>query len=183
MTITALLSSSPSRGESQAAIENEKNIICGYSIRGKALNNIKNIESTTNNGIQINKISTTLLVDNKNILARINISCYNPTPHTTEEPTSAKLEIEKEDAGGRYYRIINWEKEIHGSNWQGTMTYVNSIFGDGHRSAVPDQFLACPKASNNPCFYVNIGPSTPLSKRESMQIKNLIKDISTTPQP
>lgn len=58
------------------------------------------------------------------------------------------------------------------------MTYVNSIFGDGQRSATPDQFLACPKNSRNPCFYIDIDPSTPLSKREALQIKNIIKDIS-----
>ncbi|MDU4255988.1 hypothetical protein [Pseudomonas sp.] len=115
-TITALLLSNPIRGESQATTENEKNIICDYKIRGKTLNNIKNIESTTSSRIQTNKISTTIGAGDKNILARINISCYNPIPITTEESTSAKLEIEKGDFGGRYYRIVNWEKEIHGSN-------------------------------------------------------------------
>lgn len=182
-TIAIALNSATSGGESQSVIKSGKNHFCGYSISGNTLKNTKNIDSETRNGVQTNKISIIIEAGKKNIPASINISCYTAPPLTTEEPTRAKLEIEKEDSGGRYYRVVNWEKEMHGRNWVATIAYVNSIFGDGHKSAIPDQFLACPKASNNPCFYVNIDPSTPLSKRESMQIKNLIKDISITPQP
>lgn len=97
---------------------------------------------------------------------------------THKKTTSAKLEIEKEDSGGRYYRIVNWEKEVRGKNWQGTMAYANSIFGDGEKSAIPNQFLACPKPALNPCFYIHITTPTKLSKRDLSQIINTMKDIS-----
>ncbi|WP_448683160.1 hypothetical protein [Pseudomonas nicosulfuronedens] len=181
IAFTVLLLSSTSRSESRPAIKNGENNFCGYNISGKTLERIENIESTTSNGIQKNKITTTIKTEKNLIKADIEISCYTTSSPTTTEPRSAKSEIELEDSGGRYYRIVNWEKEIRGKNWLGTMAYVNSIFGDGEKSAIPNQFLACPKPPRNPCFYIHIATPIQLSKRESIQIIKAMKDISIKP--
>jgi hypothetical protein len=181
IAITVLLLSSTSRSESRPAIRNEENNFCGYNISGQTFERIENIESTTNNGIQKNKITTTIKIGRNLIKTDIEISCYTTSSPATTEPRDAKSEIEFEDSGGRYYRIVNWEKEVRGKNWLGTMAYVNSISGDGEKSAIPNQFLACPKLPRNPCFYLHITTSTKLSKRDSMQIINAMKDISIKP--
>lgn len=173
---TILLLSDTSRSESRPTIKKEENNFCSYSISGKTFERIEKIESTKNNKMQTHTITTRIEVDKKQIPARINISCYIHT-QPKKEPTSAKLEIEKEDSGGRYYRIVNWEKEAQGKNWKGTIAYVKSIFGDGQVNAIPDQFLICPNTSRNPCFYINM--PTNLSRSGSRKIKNILMDIST----
>jgi len=181
IAITALFLSSTSRSESRPTIRNEENNFCGYNISGKTFERIENIESTTNNGIQKNKITTTIKTGRNLIKTDIEISCHTTSSPATTEPRGAKSEIELEDSGGRYYRIVNWEKVVQGKNWLGTMAYVNSIFGDGENSAIPNQFLACPKLAPNPCFYIHIATPTKLSKRDSTQIINSMKDISIKP--
>jgi hypothetical protein len=181
VAVSTAIASTTSRSESPSTVEPETRKFCGYNIEGNLSENIKNVESTTSNNIQKNKISTEIKSGKNLIKADIEISCYTTSPPVTIEPRSAKSEIELEDSGGRYYRIVSWEKEVRGKNWQGTMAYVNSIFGDGEKSAIPNQFLACPKLALNPCFYIHIATPTKLSKRDSTQIINAMKDISIKP--
>ncbi|MBD9503194.1 hypothetical protein IB256_20565 [Pseudomonas sp. PDM17] len=181
VAISTAIVSTTSRSESSSTADPETREFCDYTIGGNLLKNIINIESTTNNGIQKNKITTTIKTGKNLIEADIEISCYTTSSPAITEPRDAKSEIETEDSGGRYYRIVNWEKEVQGNNWLGTMAYVNSIFGDGEKSAIPNQYLVCPKLPHNPCFYIHIATPTKLSKRDSMQIINTMKDISIKP--
>ena len=181
IAILTLLISSNGDGESRGPKNPEAKEFCGYGIEGKLAGKVTNINSEAKNGIRQEKINATIKLGKRQIPVSIEFSCHTSPATTTEEIRNAKSEIETEDSGGRYYRIVNWEKEIRGKNWLGTMIYVNAIFGDGEKSTIPDQFLACPKASRNPCFYINVAPSTHLSKAESMQVKKLLVDISIEP--
>ncbi|MDN6859218.1 hypothetical protein QO207_21715 [Pseudomonas sp. CAN2814] len=181
VAISTAVTSTTSRGESPSTVEPETRKFCNYYIDGNLSRNIKNIESTTNNGIQKNKITTTIKAGKNLIKTDIEISCYTTSSPASTEPRGAKSEIELEDSGGRYYRIVNWEKEVRGKNWLGTMAYVSSIFGDGERSVIPQQFLTCPNLPRSPCFYIHISTPTQLSKGDSIQIINAMKDISIKP--
>ncbi|MFV3308002.1 hypothetical protein ACNFBT_22270 [Pseudomonas sp. NY15181] len=186
IVIMALLFSSTSKGDLNTPEKSETKDYCGYHIEGKLAKEIINAGSETNNGIRRKTVVTTIDLGTRNIPASIEFSCYASTQPSTEENKTAKSEIEREDSGGRYYRIVNWERPIKGKNWPGTIAYVTTIFGDGEKITVPDQFFICPKKSNNPCFYINIDLTTRLSSSDSKKVQKILSDISIkqkTPSP
>lgn len=176
--ILILSTSSTSRGESHPPENSEENELCGYRIEGELAKEINTINSEAKNGMRRKNIDATIELGTRDIPVSIEFSCHTSIAPSTEISKTAKSEIEKEDSGGRYYRIVNWEKSINGKNWSGTMAYINTTFGDGEKITAPDQFFICPNESKNPCFYINIDQTIHLSTSESKRIQQILSDIS-----
>ncbi|WP_155888014.1 MULTISPECIES: hypothetical protein [Cupriavidus] len=90
---------------------------------------------------------------------------------------TAKEEIEAEDLGGRYARIVSWQRNYRADNFAGTIAYVNSLFGDGEKSAIPEYFLVCPEVPGFSCFSMEIGNINRLTKNEVFCIINILEDL------
>jgi len=97
-------------------------------------------------------------------------------------PLTARGEIANEDSGGRYSRHVVWERRYSGSNWSGTIAYVDSIFGDGSRLRIPAYILTCPKDVGLTCFSLEFERND-LTSEEVDEIPNLIHGIFLANSP
>ncbi|MBY4766743.1 hypothetical protein [Burkholderia ambifaria] len=97
-------------------------------------------------------------------------------------PLTARGEIANEDSGGRYSRHVVWERRCSGSNWSGTIAYVDSIFGDGSRLRIPAYILTCPKDIGLTCFSLEFERDD-LTSEEVDEISNLIHGIFVSNSP
>jgi hypothetical protein len=98
---------------------------------------------------------------------------------TSNVIVSAEEIIKLEDAGGRYYRIVSWEKEVISNSNRWSVAYVNSIFGDRIKSKIPDFFLACPSSQRLSCVNLEITNRVFLTDGEKHAlIKSIFENIS-----
>jgi len=93
-------------------------------------------------------------------------------------PRTARDEIRAEDSGGRYFRIITWQKVYRAENFNGTIAYINSIFGDGIKTASPEYFLVCPESDDMTCFSMEVKSKFKLTKIEKKEILKLLSNIN-----
>lgn len=82
--------------------------------------------------------------------------------------------IKEEDAGGRYFRHVAWQREIHGNNWQGIIAYSDYLFGDSEKIPTYD-YLVCQKYSQ--CFSYSINTDPKLNAHEIESALGLLKTI------
>lgn len=112
----------------------------------------------------------------KKTVARILFNC---TSEGSSAPygqllTPAQL-IQREDAGGRYFRHVAWQKKISGRNWSGLVAYSDYLFGDGQKS-LTYTYLICPISLQ--CFYFEINPQIRLTSKEREAGLDLMRGIS-----
>jgi hypothetical protein len=128
----------------------------------------------------------------KKIQGKMSFSCFNESSNSqkntdvkTNDTASvstlaltAKEIIRNEDSGGRYMRLIAWEKKINTKNWAGTVAHVNTIFGDKTKIKVPDFFLICPASLQMSCIGVELPDKLILTNLEkNFLVDFLIKNI------
>ena len=108
------------------------------------------------------------------------------SPRVVQKRTAADV-IVSEDSGGRYSRIVAWQRKYKGNGWDGSIAYVNSMFGDQVKLESPDYFLICPNNSDYPCFSFEVLKER-LNRKESDRIPGMLGGIgiidlrSTTPE-
>lgn len=103
-----------------------------------------------------------------------------PIESIPSKGTSARAVIEDEDAGGRYARHVASERAICAANWQGTVAYVDSLFGDGQNT--PMTFLlACDAQLSRPCIEVHVKPTIHLRGKKLESIFELLRNIGHAP--
>ncbi|WP_123957975.1 hypothetical protein [Cupriavidus necator] len=92
---------------------------------------------------------------------------------------TAKEVIASEDSGGRYFRIVSWQRKYHASGFGGTVAYVNKIFGDGEVMSTSGLFFACPNTVGLTCYSVEVAPNFQLTRAQQMDVLNIIKSIDS----
>lgn len=95
--------------------------------------------------------------------------------------TTAKEEITNQDSGGRYGRIIDWQKKYQGENFRGTVAHVGSIFGDGIQMPTAEQFYICPAVSGFVCFSLTFDESLRLTEYERLNTVKILQRIKIVP--
>lgn len=149
---------------------------CHYSFDDKI---IDSIISHRDKQISIDEIEYTIFefdlkikLKEKITEAKLEFSCpsldIEIPDHTPEQI------IKEEDAGGRYFRNIAWQKEIYGNNWKGLVAFSDYIFGDSGKIKTYD-FLICQKYS--PCFSYSINIEPQFKKQEREMALDHIKSI------
>jgi hypothetical protein len=101
-------------------------------------------------------------------------------PGSFEVPLSPKALIESEDAGGRYARIVAWQRRLPSKLWSADVAYVTSVMGDGHREPV-NQFLVCGKAVAKPCITAELDQRTTLTSSQQEGVLKLLGGIRPRP--
>jgi hypothetical protein len=102
------------------------------------------------------------------------------SPVGAEIGMSAAAIIGEEDAGGRYFRNVAFERVVLGANWKGTLAYVDGMFGDGHRT--PMTFiLVCDNALSRPCIQVSVEPAIQRPGKKLEPIFELVRSIAHAP--
>lgn len=149
---------------------------CGYEFDRKIKRNIK--KSTLNESKDYRTITFDLELNLKNrqVIGKTVFVCPTTIAHLPPQVVSARDQISLEDAGGRYARIVEWERPSQGDGWSGTAAYVNSIFGDGQRLDANDYFLICPNTPKNACFSIEFEVNR-LTAFEAMEVLNIMSHI------
>lgn len=97
--------------------------------------------------------------------------------------TTARKEILNQDSGGRYGRVIEWQKEYQGENFRGTVAYVGSIFGDGIMMPTAEQFYVCPEVSGFVCFSLTFDESLRLTEHERLDTMKMLQHVKILSTP
>ncbi|MDR5750386.1 MULTISPECIES: hypothetical protein [unclassified Caballeronia] len=163
---------------------------CGYVLDENILAKIVGSSSNVNGNVIFFDFYIVMKPRIKPIHGKLLFSCFvagsTPTRSDIAQKTTAADEIALEDSGGRYVRDIAWQRAYEGKGWSGTIAYVNSIYGDQERQAVPDYFLVCPNKNGFACFSFEVVKEK-LDRKESDRIPSLLGGIgidlpSTTPE-
>lgn len=153
---------------------------CGYDLGEETINSItsskvkkENFNSTKFTHLEF---KMALKLGKKKTNASIRFNCITEGDFSSEPPflTPTQL-IRQEDAGGRYFRHIAWQKKITGNNWDGLIAYSDYFFGDAQKSKTY-YYLICRTASK--CFDFEIDPTIKLTQREQENALDLIRRIS-----
>lgn len=159
--------------DTQASPPNLAVSYCGYSIPKSIIEKIENTKTENQNNITISTSRVRLDINGHQKYAQLIFSCYNQPPKTAGievRAISAEQEITDEDSGGRYYRVIEWNKPFNGANWKGTIAYVKSVFGETQKSPTPDSFYICPETTEYPCFSLTFDSEGSLKEKEALEI-------------
>lgn len=105
--------------------------------------------------------------------AKLETTC--PSASTDSPAKTPRQIIKEEDAGGRYFRHIAWEREISGKNWAGLVAYSDYLFGDSEKSTTYD-YLICSK--NSQCFSYSINKKPRLTAKERDAALDIFKSIN-----
>lgn len=128
----------------------------------------------------------------KNGAAKLLFGCNvkPPNPHgekmhsgtiNVNGTTTAKEEITNQDSGGRYGRVIDWQRSYKGENFRGTVAHIDSIFGDGVKIPTAEEFYICPAVSGFVCFSLIFDESLRLTKSERLNVVKLLQHVRIVP--
>lgn len=105
-----------------------------------------------------------------------NTTDYSDAGDSPSQFLTARQVVEQEDAGGRYFRHILSQFDVRGSDWSGTIAYVDYQLGDGIKTKLNIYFV-CQNRSDAPCFRV-FSPEWPHGTEEQNNLKKIIKTLS-----
>lgn len=158
------------------------NETCGYTLSEELTRNITQRESQDSNGVHSETIGLKMSLGSGNALGSLRFSCLISDHHPVDDQDfnrkTAREEIEIEDSGGRYARVISWDSEFVGHGWQGTIAYANSILGDGTLLPIDDFFYVCPRTIELTCFSLGIESKAKITKSDKDKIVSILSTIS-----
>ncbi|WP_124519030.1 hypothetical protein [Burkholderia stagnalis] len=157
-------------------LENKCGYVLGENISSKVIRSLV----SENEKIASFDFYLRMRLENRSIRGKLSFSCFVAGSRASEpgvvQKTTAADEIALEDSGGRYARDIVWQRKYEGKGWDGTVAYVNSVFGDQERRAAPDYFLICPNKGGFSCFSFEVVKGR-LSRMESDRIPRMLGGI------
>ncbi|MCT8174973.1 hypothetical protein [Variovorax sp. CY25R-8] len=106
------------------------------------------------------------------------LSCALDAPATALplEPTSPRELLAMEDAGGRYFRHVAWQRRINGPRWTGQWALIDSLQGDGARSAI-NAYLMCFTSRSNICIHMELQNPALARNAQNTLVEGLFKGI------
>ncbi|MBS77811.1 MAG: hypothetical protein CMO32_19070 [Variovorax sp.] len=81
-----------------------------------------------------------------------------------------------EDAGGRYFRHVAWQRRINGPRWTGQWAFIDSLQGDGARSAI-NAYLMCFTSRSNICIHMELQNPVLARNAQNTLVEGLFKGI------
>jgi len=174
-------------GKDNLEIEPEQDNYCNYTLGDKLKKASSPPWKETQSKVTVHALDLNIIINNKIKSGRLKFTCFENLKQTSETPEevtspSAAVEIANEDSGGRYYRIVSWEKPIIGQNWKGTIAYTNSSFGDNQKILTPDFFYICPNNRVTTCFSFSFSETGTLKNSEAATIPQILSDIKINNQ-
>ena len=155
---------------------------CGYGLDEALKSKVVRRSSKIAMGSYWEESDITISVNDTAAYGRLSFSCPTSANRLTESLSlyerTASEEIEREDAGGRYARIISWASDFHGHGWRGTIAHTNAIFGDGTSFPTSDFFLVCPNTIASSCFSFEIQANNKLAEGDRKAILSLLSAVS-----
>lgn len=151
---------------------------CDYRIHGALASLIRAARIKHSSAASVLQFDVEIPSKRRKISARLEFGCPMKPSNGEATATTAKDQIKLEDAGGRYARIIEWQKSFYAENFLGTIAYVKSNFGDSAISPIPAYFLVCPNEANHPCFSLEINNRKHLERTDIISIINSLRNIS-----
>lgn len=155
---------------------------CGYSLDNKLESMIVQRKSRIDQGIYSEEIEVDFPLEGGFTRGRLRFSCLakheGVAPILASGEKTAAEEIEFEDAGGRYARVISWQSEFFGQDWDGTIAHTNSILGDGAPLPTADLFYVCPRVVRASCFSLEIDSRHKVTDIDRDKIVSMISSVS-----
>lgn len=155
---------------------------CGYHLGDSLEKKILRTDSEASKKVYSEKSEIEINLGERIIHGELHFSCFI-SAHDSDDQVGdgvkvASEEIEREDSGGRYARVITWSSEFYGNGWLGSIAYTNSVFGDGAYIPTHSFFYICPKEKESSCFSLEINSNYKLTEADSRKIPAAISDIS-----
>lgn len=155
---------------------------CGYKLENLKLEIIKSTRELLGE-ILVYKLIVGFDFDGEVKVGELRFSCYMrkevaAEPVEVYRKKTVAAEIESEDSGGRYFRLIAWDKVMTGRNWKGTVAYVREIYGDHQKISVPDFFYMCPELLRLTCFSLTFLKEGSLELSEANAIPETLSKIT-----
>lgn len=111
----------------------------------------------------------------RGVIAKLYFTCDNKFRQSGAGRRPSML-IREEDAGGRYFRHVKWEKKYVAKNWEGRVAYIDYVYGDGVKTVL-QQYVFC-QYDRYGCFMmdVDLDKKTPKKIRDRIYL-NLVSLI------
>lgn len=155
---------------------------CGYSLGDKLEKRVVQRTSRIDQGIYSEEIEVDVPLGEDFTRGRLRFSCLakpeGAVPILAFGEKTAADEIEAEDAGGRYSRVISWQSEFFGQDWEGTIAHTNSILGDGALLPTADLFYICPRVVWASCFSLEIDSRHKITEIDRGKVISIISSVS-----
>jgi hypothetical protein len=141
------------------------------------------METKTVNNYHYFRMSMKVKLPKKQVASKMYFVCEFPANKNKCPSHRSPTEIIiNEDSGGRYGRIIKWERAFSAINWKGRIAYVDSIFGDGQKMRIDDYLLICPATHDSPCPSFEVTDGTRLNPAEVNAVVRLLETITYIPE-
>ncbi|MDR1888411.1 MAG: hypothetical protein LBQ81_03375 [Zoogloeaceae bacterium] len=155
---------------------------CGYKLSKQLVQSVTAVETKAMNNYYYFNIFVKIKLSNKSVAAEVIFGCEFPADNNASISTlSPKEMIIDEDSSGRYGRNVKWERAFNAMNWKGRVAYVNSQFGDGIETNLPDYLLICPLSFNSLCTSFEVIDDTRLNAKEVNAVIRLLETIAYVP--
>jgi len=155
---------------------------CGYRLRKAIEQTVTAAESKTINSYYYFSFFTRTKLQGRSIDAKMVFGCESPKDgNTIISYRSPREIIASEDAGGRYSRIVAWERAFSAVNWSVRIAYVDSVFGDGLKTPLPGFLLICPQTFISLCPSYEVLDKTRLKRSEVNTVVRLLETIVYLP--
>lgn len=155
---------------------------CGYSLGDNLENGVVQRTSRIDQGIYSEEIEIDVPLGEDFTRGRLRFSCLakpeGTAPILAFGEKTATEEIEAEDAGGRYARVISWQSEFFSQDWEGTIAHTNSILGDGALLPTADLFYICPRVVRASCFSLEIDSRHKVTEIDRGKVISMISSVS-----
>ncbi|MDR5777668.1 MULTISPECIES: hypothetical protein [unclassified Caballeronia] len=153
---------------------------CQYQLDENLINRISKSSSKVDENVISIDFYLTIRPAKRDVEGKLTFACLTTKAEASEQKslkkTTASAEIALEDSGGRYAREVAWQRKFEGQGWNGTIAYVNAVYGDQRKQRISDYFLICPDKNELTCFSFEI-VKFKLSKRESNRIPEALLGI------
>jgi hypothetical protein len=155
---------------------------CGYRLSNPLVQSVTAVKTKTTNNYFYFNVFVKIHLANKSVAAKIVFGCELSADNDASISTlSPKEMIIDEDSSGRYGRNVEWERVFNAMNWKGRVAYVNSQFGDGIKTHLPDYLLICPLSFNSLCMSFEVTDDTRLNAKEVNTVVRLLETIAYVP--
>ncbi|WP_250493862.1 hypothetical protein [Caballeronia sp. GAWG1-1] len=153
---------------------------CRYQLDKNLINRVSKSSSKVNENTISIDFYIAIRPSKRDVDGKLTFACLTTKAEVSEQKslkkTTASDEIALEDSGGRYAREVAWQRKYEGKGWNGTIAYVNALYGDQRKQRIPDYFLICPDKNELTCFSFEI-VKFKLSKKESNRIPEALRGI------
>lgn len=133
-------------------------------------------EENSNVDLAVVQFDIDVTVAKKKVVATLLFQCeFGKSGAAPSLPPDKK--IESENSGGRYFKHLAWLRKFSGRGWDGALSYVDYILGDGVKSPV-GSFMLCRGPDYRACVSVEVIAKATLSKKDVKRILEIYDHLT-----